>query len=113
MIVEDVQEGPRPSARADLYGGACWIALGAAIAIASWRMDRLERLGVSFYTAPGLVPGVLGVLIFVCGVVLALRALREGALGPMQRPALLLDAGILRSTALTLLLALGFALVLV
>ena len=29
MIVEEVQEGPRPSARADLYGGLFWIALGS------------------------------------------------------------------------------------
>jgi hypothetical protein len=34
-------------------------------------MDRLERLGVSFYTAPGLVPGILGALMVLCGLVLA------------------------------------------
>ena len=107
------QDGARPAARADLYGGICWIAFGAAIAVASWRMDRLERLGVSFYTAPGLVPGILGVLMVVCGAVLAIRALREGALGSRQRPALLLEAGILRRAGVTLLLTLGFALVLV
>jgi hypothetical protein len=109
----DEQDSPRPSARADLYGGACWIALGVAIAVASWNMDRLERQGVSFYTAPGLVPGILGVLMVIGGVVLGARALREGALGREQRPPVLFERATLKRAGLTLLLALGFALVLV
>jgi hypothetical protein len=109
MIVEEVQEGSRPSARADLYGGLFWIALGSAIAIASWRMDRLERLGVSFFTAPGLMPGILGVVLILFGAVLAARALREDALGSGQRPALLLNRETLRRVGLTLLLSVGFA----
>ena len=109
----DIEEGARPSARADLWGGAFWIALGAAIAIASWNMDRLERLGVSFFTAPGLVPGILGLLMIVCGAVLAVRALREGALGPQQSPPLLLQPETLRRIGITLVLTLGFAIGLV
>ena len=108
----EIEGGARPSARADLWGGFFWIALGAAIAIGSWNMDRLERLGVSFYTAPGLVPGILGVLMMLCGTVLAVRALREGAFGP-QRPALLLEPQILRRAGVSLVLALGFAIGLV
>jgi hypothetical protein len=109
----ELEQSARPSARADLYGGIFWIALGAAIALASWRMDRLERLGVSFYTAPGLMPGILGLLLIACGAVLVVRALREGALGPVQRPPLLLEPGTLRRTAITLALTLGFAIGLV
>ena len=111
---EDAQEDlQRPSARADLYGGAFWIVLGGAIAIGSWNMDRLERMGVSFFTAPGLVPGILGLLMILCGAVLAIRALREGALGSVQRPPLLLQAATLRRAGVTLLLTLGFAFALV
>jgi hypothetical protein len=106
-------ESARPSARADLWGGILWILLGVAIAVASWNMDRLERLGVSFFTAPGLVPGILGVLMVLLGAVLAVRALREGALALEQRPALLLEPQTLRRAGLTLLLALGFAIGLV
>jgi len=102
-------EGSLPSSRADLYGGLFWIALGVAIAIGSWNMDRLERQGVSFYTAPGLVPGILGVLLVICGVVLAGRALRDGALGNVQRPALLLNRDTLRRSGVALLLTIGFA----
>ena len=103
-----MEEEQRPSARADLYGGAFWIALGAVIAFASWRMDRLERLGVSFFTAPGLLPGILGLIIIVCGVVLVMRALPE-ALGPNQRPPLFFNSETLRKTGITLVLCLGFA----
>ena len=46
-----------PTSTAALF----WIALGAAIVVASWRMDRLEHLGVNSCTAPGLMPGILGV----------------------------------------------------
>jgi hypothetical protein len=106
-------EGVRPSARADLYGGLFWIVFGGAVAAGSWNMDRLERLGVSFYTAPGLVPGILGLLMILVGAVLAVRALREGALGGNQRPPVLLEAGTLRRAGVTLLLTLGLAFVLV
>lgn len=54
-----------------------WIALGGAIVYASWTMDRLERHGAAFYTAPGLVPGLLGLVLLVLGVVLGMRALRR------------------------------------
>ena len=106
-------EEPRPSERADFYAGLAWIALGTAIGSASWRMDRLERMGVSFFTAPGLVPGVLGVLIAACGMVLAVRAWQQGALGPVQRPPVLMRSDVLARIGVTLALCLGFALVLV
>ena len=106
------EEEQRPSARADLYGGAFWIALGALITIASWRMDRLERLGVSFFTAPGLLPGILGLVLIACGVILALRALPEG-LNAHQRPALFFNRVTLQNVGVTLVLCVGFAVALV
>jgi len=102
-----------PSARADFYGGLAWIVFGIAIGIASWRMDRLERMGVSFFTAPGLVPGVLGVLITVCGLILAVRSLRRGAFGTVQAPPVILRPEMLGRIGITLVLCLGFALGLV
>jgi hypothetical protein len=70
----------RPTARADLVSAAVWIALGAAIVYGSWTMDRLERSGGKLFAAPGLVPGLLGLVLLVLGVVLGIRALRSGAL---------------------------------
>jgi hypothetical protein len=107
-----MMEEARPSARADLYGGAFWIALGAVIFIASWRMDRLERLGVSYFTAPGLLPGILGLIIIACGVILVARSLPEG-LARQQRPPLLFNRETLSRVGVTLALCLAFAIGLV
>lgn len=57
-----------------------WIAASAAILYASWTMDRLERYGASFYTAPALVPGLLGLILLACALLLGVRAIRQGAL---------------------------------
>ena len=73
-----------PSPRADLVAAALWITFGAAVAMGAWNMDRLERLNINPYEAPGLVPGLLGTLVVLLGVGLALRALRQGALQSLQ-----------------------------
>ena len=106
-------EQARPSARADFYGALAWIAFGVAVGIGSWRMDRLEKMGVSFFTAPGLVPGVLGALMAVGGLVLAVRAWREGTFGTVHRPPVLLRPDVLARIGVTLVLCLGFSLGLV
>ena len=50
----------KPSPFTDLVTGAGFLALAAAIVIGAWRMDRLQHLQASIYTAPGLVPALLG-----------------------------------------------------
>lgn len=65
----------------DRIGGAAWIALGLAIVAGAWRMDRFESMGGTLYTAPGLVPGVYGLLMIALGAVLALRRARPAAAG--------------------------------
>jgi hypothetical protein len=69
-----------PSPRADLISGGIWMVVGIAIAIGSWTMDRLEKQGVPAFAAPGLVPGMLGVLITVAGLAIVLRSLQRGAM---------------------------------
>jgi hypothetical protein len=61
------------SARADRLGGLIWIAFGAAVVYGSWTMDRLESLGIPPATAPGVVPGLIGIGIIIFGLVLAVR----------------------------------------
>jgi hypothetical protein len=75
-----------------------WIALGVAIAIGAFRMDRLAHLNVEPWSAPGLVPGVLGVLIAVFGALLAgrERAAARGAAAGVDA-----STGSTRSTAST------------
>jgi len=65
------------SPRTDLRTAFVLIALGAVIVFASWQMDRLEDQGAQLYTAPGLWPGIVGLLIALLGGVLSLRSLRR------------------------------------
>lgn len=96
-----------PSPRSDLVSGGVWVVIGVAIAVGSWRMDRLANQGVPGFAAPGLVPGVLGVLIVLAALGIVWRALRQGALTPAGR-ATTREAHLGR-VALTLALCLGFA----
>jgi hypothetical protein len=52
-----------------------WIGFGALVAAASWRMDRLQSLSINPLSAPGLMPGVLGILIVLFGGLLLARSL--------------------------------------
>jgi hypothetical protein len=63
-------------ARADLLMGVLFVVLGMAIFYASWTMPRLENRGVPPLTVPGLVPGGLSIGLTLCGLMLAIHALR-------------------------------------
>lgn len=73
-------EDKKPSPFADLISGSVWLALAIAIMIGSWTMDRLVHLKVPVYTAPGVVPGFLGLALAIMGALLIVRAVRAGAL---------------------------------
>jgi Tripartite tricarboxylate transporter TctB family len=81
-----------------LKGGAVWMALGLALLVGAWRMDRFESMGASLYTAPGLVPGIYGLLLLALGGALAWRARQA----PAAAPEPLLNRRILLTLALTL-----------
>jgi hypothetical protein len=67
---------PAAASRTDLWEGLCWAAFGAAILVLSVQMDRLDDQGVPPYAAPGLVPGLLGIVMVLFGGLVALRVLR-------------------------------------
>jgi hypothetical protein len=69
-----------PSPRADLFWALAWIVVGAAIFAGGFTMERLERQNINPYTAPGLVPALLGIGIGVLGVILLVRSVRRGGL---------------------------------
>lgn len=67
------------SRRQDLISAAGWAAIGGVIVVASWRLDRLEKLNINPWSAPGLTPGVVGALIICIAIGLALQAWRATA----------------------------------
>jgi hypothetical protein len=71
---------------ADLLTGIAWLVVAAAIVVGAWHMDRLERLAATIYTAPGLVPGLLGAAIGLMSVILIVRAIGAGALQQIEFP---------------------------
>jgi len=99
----------KPSAQTDLISALLWMMLGAAMFWGGWTMDRLESQHINPYTAPGLVPGVLGIGLLILGGLLLLRSVRAGGLaftggGWPQGPALSMGR-----VALAIVLCLGYA----
>lgn len=101
------------SARADFIAALLWIAFGAAVAIASWRMDRLENQDINPYTIPGLLPGLLGVAIVFFGSLMLLRSWRAGGLAARTTGGERMTAATLRRFAIIVALCLVFGVVLV
>ena len=62
--------------RADFWFSILLSAFGGAIVVESWRMPRLENLGVDPMSAPGLTPGLLGLVLTGLGLMLFVRSLR-------------------------------------
>ena len=89
--------------RADGFGGAAWMALGLALMAGAWRMDRFEQMGGTLYTAPGLVPGLYGLLMLVLGAALAWRSRQAPpAAAATPTPPPLLNRRVLLMLVLTL-----------
>ncbi len=65
--------------RDELIDAAAWAVAGAAILVASWRMDRLDSRGINPWSAPGLTPGLVGALMIALALLLALSARRSSA----------------------------------
>lgn len=74
-------EQPLPP-RVDLWTAAVFLLLGLAIAALAWRMPTFTEQKGEIYTAPGLVPGLYGLVICVLSVWMAVRSLQRGALAP-------------------------------
>jgi hypothetical protein len=62
--------------RSDRLDGLGWAALGVVTVVLSARMDRLASQGVPPFAAPGLLPGLLGLMLVLSGSLLALRSPR-------------------------------------
>jgi putative tricarboxylic transport membrane protein len=89
--------------RADRVTALVFIVFGAAVSYGSWIMPRLENRGVHPSSVPGLVPGILGLALVFCGILLAVRRPRADAAGEV-----LLRRFEAKRLAVVLLLTLGF-----
>ncbi|HEX2542413.1 MAG TPA: tripartite tricarboxylate transporter TctB family protein [Caldimonas sp.] len=95
--------------RGEVGTAIVWLVVGAAVTVASWRMDRLRHLDVNPWSVPGLTPGAIGVLMMLFAGVLAWRALRGAADGPADAAAAPAVPGGTRSVLLAGVLCLLFA----
>ncbi len=64
--------------RADFVTGLVLLGFSAAVLYFSITMPRLEHRGINPLSAPGVVPGLLGVIIGVCSLALLIRAVARG-----------------------------------
>ncbi len=96
--------------RDDRLDAALFAVSGVVILVASWRMERLTDRGIEAWSAPGLMPGLLGALMLLLALVMAWRARRgtesaAAAAGSDEPPA----SGGAAGTVLALLLCVAFA----
>ncbi|MBE0530811.1 MAG: tripartite tricarboxylate transporter TctB family protein [Rhodospirillales bacterium] len=69
---------PDTITKADLITGLVLLVFSLTLIEEAWRMPRLEQLGVHPSSVPGLVPGMLGVILLILGAVLTVRSVRRG-----------------------------------
>lgn len=50
---------------------------GLAVLIRSLQMPRFKGLGVNPYSVPGIVPGLLGLILMTLGLILLIRSIRQ------------------------------------
>lgn len=60
----------------DRISGLVFLALGTLVMLGAWAMPRFEAQGAQLYQSPGLTPGVLGLALAICGLILAFRRAR-------------------------------------
>ena len=99
--------------KSDLRDAIGWIVLGVAIVIGSVTMDRLERQHINPYTVPGLLPGLLGMMMILLGGILLLRSWRRGALRLPEPARTVDDREQSRRIWVVVALCLGYGVVLV
>jgi hypothetical protein len=63
--------------KADFVVSLLLMGFGIWIVIHSFKMPRFEDLGANPFSVPGIVPGILGTIIFILSLAVFIRALRQ------------------------------------
>jgi hypothetical protein len=97
--------------RADFITSIGLIAFGIAVLVLSIRMPRFEDQGVNRFSVPGIVPGFLGSILAVLGLVLFIRSIvRKGYRLGLDGAAIgrFFRAETTKRFALTILISVGY-----
>ena len=108
----------RQMSRADLIAGVLFFVLAVATVYGSWTMDRLEVRQIFPLSAPGLLPGLLGLALALTSALLILKSLKKedaanSSAAPPPEPRTEEDRRAPVRLALALALCFGYALGLV
>jgi hypothetical protein len=102
--------------RKDFITSIVLIAFSLSVVVQSYSMDRLERRGIDPFSAPGVVPGLIGLVLLCLALILFVRSLSRGGYRIFEKAgagsALPVHEGavlrVLLTLALSLLYAVGF-----
>ncbi len=61
------------------------IAFSLSVIVSSYTMPRLERRGIDPFSAPGVVPGMIGIILLILALILFIRSVRYGGYHLLQR----------------------------
>lgn len=64
--------------KADFVSSIVLMVFGISVTWMSVNMPRLEEKGINPYTAPGVVPGILGIIILFLSLIMFVRTLKHG-----------------------------------
>ncbi len=68
---------PPASPRSDAIAASVALVFAFGVVVAAWRMDRFESQGGTLWTAPGLWPGIVGLVLGALAAGLLVRAWRR------------------------------------
>jgi putative tricarboxylic transport membrane protein len=64
--------------RKDFITSIVLIAFSLSVIVFSYTMPRLERRGIDPFSAPGVVPGMIGIILLILALILFFRSVRHG-----------------------------------
>lgn len=62
----------------DFITSVVLIAFSISVVVSSYTMPRLERRGIDPFSAPGVVPGMIGLILLCLALILFVRSVRRG-----------------------------------